>query len=125
MRVSRFVVSGQRYGSTVEDGTVYVDTPERRVEVGDLKQVLDHVGGSDWRVEYPEQQKRQHPDFDTSDEGLVVDVVDVINAMTLDRSFVETLAAQPDRTHGSGDTMPPRLGMFVGRLMSDLQYGVN
>jgi hypothetical protein len=118
-------VSEQRYGTTVEDGTVYVDTPDRRVPVGEVERVLDHVGGSAWRVEYPQEQKRRYPDLDTSDEGLVVDVVDVINAMTLDRSFVETLAAQPDRTHGAGDTMPPRLGMFVGRLMSDLQYGVN
>jgi len=100
---------------------VYVGTPDRRVEVGDLDRVLDQVGGPAWRVEYPDE--RRH-DLDTSDEGLVVDVAAVISAMTLDRSFVETLAAQP-RGRGSDDAPSPRLGMFVGRLMSDLQYGVD
>jgi len=123
--VGRHAVSHGRYGTTVEEGTVYVGTPDRRVEVGDLDRVLDQVGGPAWRVEYPETQKRRHPDLDTSDEGLVVDVTDVVSAMTLDRSFVETLAAQPRQAHGSDDAPSPRLGMFVGRLMSDLQYGID
>ncbi len=103
---------------------MYVGPPDRRVEVGDLDRVLDQVGGSAWRVEYPETQTRR-TDLDTSDEGLVVDVTDVVSAMTFDWSFVETLAAQPRQAHGSDDAPSPRLGMFVGRLMSDLRYGID
>ncbi len=123
--MGRHAVSRERYGAIVEDGTVYVGTPDGRVEVSDLDRVFDQVGGPAWRVEYPEPERDRHPDLDTSDEGLVVDVVDAINTMTLDRSFVETLAAQPRQTHGADDAPSPRLGMFVGRLMSDLRYGID
>ncbi len=100
---------------------MYVERPRGRVEVGDVERVLDHLGGADWRVEYGDPAE-DCPDLDTADEGLVVDVVDAMGAMTLDRSFVRTLAAQPHRHDGGG--MSPRLEMFVGRLESDLQYGV-
>jgi hypothetical protein len=112
-----------RYGTIVEDGRVYVGTEAGRIEVGGVETVLDLVGGPAWMIAYTERQKRRYPDLDTSDEGLTVDVVDVMNAMTHDSAFVETLQAQAS-TDPTGD-VPPRMGLFVGRLLSNLQYGID
>lgn len=111
-----------RYETVIEDGYVYVGSDSGRVGVGDVETVVDLVGGPAWTIEYTNRQKRRYPDLDTSDEGLTVDVIDVMHAMTYDRSFVETLEAQPP----SDDTedVPPRIGLFVGRLLANLQYGI-
>lgn len=111
-----------RYGTTVDGGRVYVQTPEGRLVVGDLQRIVDLAGGPAWTIEYSDWHRERYPDLDTSDEGLTVDVVDVIEAMTHDEAFVETLRAQP-ATAAAGD-VPPRTGLFVGKLMDSLQSGV-
>jgi hypothetical protein len=113
-----------RFETVIDDGTVYVGAPDGRVKVGSVSAVLDLVGGPAWEIEYTERQKRRYPDLDTSDEGLVVDVTDVMRATTHDRAFVETLAAQPTVPEARTE-VSPRVGLFVGRLMSDLQYGID
>jgi hypothetical protein len=55
---------------------------------------------------------------------LTVDVVDIINAMTHSERFVETLAAQPAEP-ASEDDISPRLGLFVGKLLENLESGVS
>lgn len=112
-----------RYGTTVADGTVYVEREAGRLEVGDVDDVLDLVGGPAWTITYSEAEKRRHPELDTADEGITVDVVDTINAMTFGEAFVETLAAQPARPSEAA-AVSPRLGLFVGRLLENLEYGV-
>lgn len=145
-----------RAGTRVEDGTVYVLAGERRIEVGDLATIVDLVGGPAWTITYTEAEK-ERPELDTADEGLTVDVVDTIEAMTFDESFVETLAAQPAAAPAAGpaaaeseaavadpasetppadqspdapesrtdtETLSPRLGLFVGRLLENLEYGL-
>src|SRR6056297_847800 len=84
-----------RYETVVEDGTVYVATDDDRLEVGDLETIVDLVGGRAWTIRYSEREKQAHPELHTADEGLTVDVVDTVNAMTFGEAFVETLAAQP------------------------------
>lgn len=114
-----------RFETVVEDGVVYVGTPAGRVEVGPVEDIVELVGGPAWTISYTERQKRRYPDLDTSDEGLTVDVVDVMQATTHDRAFVQTLRAQP--AVGAGvdpDGVSPRMGLFVGRLLSILQYGI-
>ena len=113
-----------RYETTVEDGTVYVGTPDGRIPVGDLDAVVDVVGGSAWTITYTDAEKERHPTMDTSDEGLVVDVVDVVNAMTHGEKFVRTLEAHPVETP-TGDGMAPRTGLFVGKLLENLENGVH
>lgn len=115
-----------RYATTVEDGQVYVGSPEGRLVVGDLDRVVELAGGPAWTVEYTDRQKRRHPDLDTADEGLTVDVTDVLREMTHDRSFVETLRAQPTEAPTDDPrSVAPRVGLFVGRLVSNLQYGID
>lgn len=122
-----------RYGTTIEDGTVYVDADLGRIEIGDLDTIIDLIGGPAWTIRYVDEDIERYPDLDTSDEGLTVDVVDTIEAMTFSGAFVETLKAQPTTiptTHNDGDTaaaddvVSPRLGLFVGRLLENLEYGV-
>ena len=114
-----------RYGTTIDDGVVYVEADVGRVEVGELDVILDLVGGPAWTIEYDQRDKRRYPNLDTSDEGLTVDVVDTIYAMTFDAAFVETLKAQPVTTPSDDESaMSPRLGLFVGRLLENLEYGV-
>lgn len=114
---------GARYDTIIEDGHVYVGADAGRIGVGDVETILDLVGGPAWTIEYPTRQKRRYPDMDTSDEGLTVDVVDVMNAMEHDAAFVETLQAQPLAVEADG--VSARTGLFVGRLLANLQYGID
>ena len=110
------------YGTIVEDDTVYVEADGGRIAVGELDTIIELVGGPAWTIEYDESEKRRY-DLDTADEGLTVDVVDTIYAMTFGEAFVETLRTQPGSTD-DGEVVPPRLGLFVGRLLENLEYGV-
>ena len=114
-----------RYQTHVEDGTVFVGTDDGLLEVGEVAAVLDVVGGASWTITYSEEQRARHADLDTSDEGLTVDVVDMMHAMTHSERFVETLAAQPADPQGDAeDDVSPRLGLFVGKLLENLESGV-
>jgi hypothetical protein len=113
-----------RYDTIVEDGIIYVGTGDGPLEVGEVDTALDVVGGPSWTISYSEEQRQRHPTLDTSDEGLTVDVVDMMRAMTHSERFVRTLAAQPaDPT--DGDEVSPRLGLFVGKLLENLESGVD
>ncbi len=113
-----------RYGTFVEDGVIYVGTADGPLEVGPLSDALDAVGGHSWTISYAEEVTKRHPDLDTSDEGLIIDVVDSIHAMTHSDRFVDTLAAQPTAA-SSADELSPRLGLFVGKLLENLETGVS
>ncbi|MCU4799398.1 hypothetical protein OB920_03300 [Halobacteria archaeon HArc-gm2] len=112
-----------RYATFVEAGTVYVGSEDGQVEVGDVDDILDVIGGPAWTISYTDAAKERHPAMDTSDEGLVVDVVDMIQAMTHGEKFVRTLQAHPVET-AADDEMAPRTGLFVGKLLENLENGV-
>jgi hypothetical protein len=111
-----------RYETFIEDETIYVGSPDGPIEVGPLAEAIEVVGGPSWTITYSEDFKQRHPDADTSDEGLTVDVADMINAMTHSEQFVETLTAQPA---AADDDISPRLGLFVGKLLENLDGGVS
>lgn len=114
-----------RYPLTVEDGTVYVQGDVGTIEIGDLDIIIDILGGHAWTIRYDDWEKRNYPELDTSDEGLTVDVVDTIENMTLGPEFVSTLRAQPAQVlTEQPDVVSPRLGLFVGRLIENLEYGM-
>ena len=113
-----------RFDTVIEDGTIYVGSPRGLVEVGDLKQALDVIGGPSWEITYSEELKERHPDLDTSDEGLIVDVADIMNTMTHSRRFVETMVALP-REPTDDDEVSPRLGLFIGKVLENLESGVS
>jgi hypothetical protein len=111
-----------RYETFIEDGTIYVGSPDGPIAVGELDTAIEVVGGPSWTITYSEELKERHPDLNTSDEGLTVDVTDMINGMTHSGQFVDTLAAQP--AEASDDDISPRLGLFVGKLLENLDSGV-
>lgn len=114
-----------RHPTRVDDGQVYVVTHRRRVEIGRLDDVVRLVGGPAYTITYSEEQKRRYPDLDTSDEGLTVDVVDVVNSMVLDDAFVSILQRLPPEPVSDDDDVSPRVGLFVGRLLSNLESGLD
>lgn len=117
-------VTMTRYETVVEDGQIYVGTPNGRLDVGDVETAVDAVGGPSWTITYSEETRRQHPDLDTADEGLTVDVVDMMHTMTFGERFVETMAAHPAETPREDD-LSPRMGLFVGKLLENLENGVD
>jgi hypothetical protein len=111
-----------RYDTHIEDGVVYVGHPKGPLRVGDVAQIVALVGGPAWTIHYSEWTRQRWPMLDTSDEGLTVDVVDVLSGMTHSEPFVELLAAFPLTLEGCD--VPPRLGLFAGKLLWNLQSGV-
>jgi len=118
-------VSRDRYGTVVDEGRVYVRTPDGTVEVGAVETILEAVGGPAWTIEYSDWHRKRYPELDTADEGITVDVVDAMAAMAHDEAFVESLRALPAEDAATGDDgLSPRTGLFVGRLMGSLQTGL-
>lgn len=115
-----------RHRTFVEGGTVYVGRGEDRVEIGAVGEIVDLVGGPAWTITYTETEKRRRPGMDTSDEGLTVDVADMLQTMTHGERFVETLAALPaeDPSDDPG-AIPPRMGLFAGKLLENLENGLD
>lgn len=113
-----------RYETVIRDETVYVGSDDGLIEVGSLDDVLEVVGGPSWEISYSEEVRERHPGLDTSDEGLIVDVVDIMNTMTHSKRFVEMLSAQPLET-ADDDEVSPRLGLFIGKLLENLESGVS
>jgi hypothetical protein len=113
-----------RYETFVEDGTVFVGSPDGPLEVGEVDAVLAAVGGPSWTITYSQAAKERHPEMDTSDEGLTVDVVDMMHTMTFGERFVETMAAHPADSP-EDDDLSPRMGLFVGKLLENLEHGVD
>lgn len=113
-----------RYRTRVEGGTVYVEADLGRIEIGEVADIVELVGGPAWEIRY-DPETRSRSDVDTSDEGMVIDVVDTIHAMSFGSKFVEALNAQPGESpFDDPDAVSPRLGLFVGRLLENLEYGV-
>ncbi|MFC7225807.1 hypothetical protein N0B31_00190 [Salinirubellus salinus] len=120
-RSSEGETRGVRYGTVVEDGEVYVQTDDGLLWVAGMDDVVAAVGGPAWTISYSDWERERY-DLDTSDEGLTVSVVDMAAAMEHGGRFVETLAAMPATTR-DGD-LSPRAGLFVGKLLENLQSGV-
>ncbi len=113
-----------RYETVVEGGTVYVESDDGAVEVGPLDEVIEGVGGPAWTISYTEAEKRRYPESVTADEGLTVDVADMLQTMTHGERFVATLAACPAEASGEAD-LSPRMGLFVGKLLENLENGLD
>ena len=115
---------GVRYGTVVEDGEVYVQTGDGLLWVAGMDAVVAAVGGPAWTIRYSDWERERY-DLDTTDEGLTVSVVDIAAAMEHGERFVETLAAMPATGPADGDgDLSPRAGLFVGKLLENLQSGV-
>jgi|TARA_B110000116_G_C16693580_1_gene516374 hypothetical protein len=114
----------ERYRAIVDRDIVYIEVDVGRVKVGPLSTMIDIIGSPSWTIRYDEFD-RARMDIDTSDEGLTIDVRDTIEAMTFSGKFLKTLKSQPEIIQGWGnEAVSPRLGLFMGRLLENLEYGV-
>lgn len=120
---SRGSDDGTRFATVVEQGRVRVQTRDGLLSVADFDAVVEAVGGPAWTIEYTDWHRERYPDLDTSDEGLTVDVRDIVEAMEHDERFVRTLEAMPATAHEGG--LSPRAGLFVGKLLENLRSGVD
>jgi hypothetical protein len=116
--------SGVRYATVLDDGAVHVQTGDGLLWVAPIDDVLEAVGGPAWTIRYSDWHRERYPDLDTSDEGLTVSVRDIVATMEHDERFVDTLAAMP-ATASAADALSPRAGLFVGKLLENLQSGVD
>lgn len=108
----------------VRDGDVFVETDRGSTWVGEIETILELVGGPAWTITYTDWQKQHYPSLDTSDEGLTVDVVDMVNDMLIGDEFLQLLVSLPgDRDDPS--SVPPRTGLFVGKLLENLENGLD
>ncbi|MFC6939539.1 hypothetical protein ACFQE8_06100 [Salinirubellus sp. GCM10025818] len=114
---------GARFATVVEEGRVRVQTRDGLLSVADFDAVVEAVGGPAWTIEYTDWHHERYPDLDTSDEGLTVDVRDIVEAMEHDERFVRILQAMPATAVEGG--LSPRAGLFVGKLLENLQSGVD
>ncbi|MDG5774935.1 hypothetical protein VB773_15770 [Haloarculaceae archaeon H-GB2-1] len=101
-----------------------VETADGRLEIGAVETILSAVGGPAWTIQYTGAEKQRYPTMDTSDEGLTVDVVDMIASMEHSERFVSMLSAQPKTIPDGGD-LSPRTGLFVGKLLENLENGIS
>lgn len=112
-----------RHQIRLQDGGVYVGTGSDAIWVGDISEIRALLGGSAWTITYSDRQKARYPNLDTSDEGLTIDIVDFINGMEIKSSFRKILADLPVEKHHP-DGVPPRTGLFIGRLLEELETGL-
>lgn len=114
-----------RPGGAVRLVGISSSRPRRAPGTRRRRPVIETVGGHAWITEYSEWEREYYDHLDTGDEGLTVDVVDVPAAATHGESFVETPRAHPaDPDPDSEGPLPPRLGLFVGRLPENLETGL-
>lgn len=112
-----------RHQTRLHDGGIYIGTGDNAVWVGDIADIRALIGGSAWTITYSERQKARYPNLDTSDEGLTIDIVDFINDMEIETTFRDILAELPvEKQHE--DDVPPRTGLFTGRLLEELETGL-
>jgi len=105
----------ERYATTIEDGTVFVETVEEDVEIGNLADIFDIVGGEEYTIEYDETEAAYYDWLDTGPGGtLSFDVRETIEEMTYPPEFVEELR---ERSLEVRDGYPERTAYFAELLV--------
>lgn len=104
-------MSSNQYAIRVEDETVFVSGEDGAVEVGELSDVYDLVGGETYTIEYGENAA-QMPWLDTAADGtLTFDVREALAGMGVGGEFAEALAETP--LDPGDDGVPRRTALFA------------
>jgi len=106
----------ERYATTIEDGTVYIEGDDGPIEVGPLAGIFDIVGGETYTIEYDQQKAAAYDWLGTDDGGqLSFDVEETIAEMTYPEEFVDTLQEKP--LNAVGRRHPERTAYFAELLV--------
>ncbi|WP_224337965.1 hypothetical protein [Haloprofundus halobius] len=106
----------ERYQTEIRNGTLYVETDDDWLEVGELSDVYGLVGGKTYSIQYGERQ-RAVSWVDTDEDGtLTFDVHETLAEMSYDSEFVSTIA---DVTLDEADDegYPLRTSVFADLMM--------
>jgi hypothetical protein len=106
-----------RYGTRIDDGTLYIDADEAALEIGSMDDVCDVLGDT-YTLHYDDEAQAAGW-LQTDDDGTITfDVRETIADMDFDETFVEKMAAEPfDRTTPEG--YPVRTKAFAD-LMAEI-----
>ena len=105
----------KRYETEVQEGILFLKAPEGRLEIGELDDVVELIGGETYTLEYDSRQ-RQVGWLDTDEDGrLTFEVRETIRETTFDDEFVGTIAEAP-AGETTEDGYPKRAATFAHRL---------
>lgn len=94
-----------------DDGVCYVECSDTRLEVGEATVIVDQIGGETFTVEYDENAA-QSPWLATDPDGtLTFEVLDSIDGMGFEESFVDHLRNTP-LSEVDEDGVPHRTAFF-------------
>jgi YD repeat-containing protein len=101
----------RRYQTELEDGTLYIEHDDGRLEVGEMDDIVALVGGETYTLEYDERQ-RTVAWLDTEDGELTFEVREVLADMSYTEDVLTSLAgADLDSTDEEG--YPLRTSVFA------------
>jgi hypothetical protein len=108
-----------RFNPTVRDGTLYLESGDDRVEIGDVDAIVEAIGGETYTIQYDEEQRAQ-PWLDTDPDGtLDIDVRDAITSMAHTEDFVSDLREHDMGTERYG--LPTRTVKFADAFVDILE----
>lgn len=83
----------KRYETRIEGGTVFLETDDGQLEIGDLDAIVDVVGNETYTISYDERQRTQAW-LDTDEEGKITfDVREAVADMSHRGEVVERMRA--------------------------------
>ena len=105
----------KRYQTRVDDGTFLIESEDGWIEVGEMDDIIDLVGGPTYTVTYGKRE-RTVSWLDTDEDGsFSFDVRETLTEITFDREFVMHLSRVPaDETD---DSYPRRASYFADAMM--------
>ncbi|UTF52483.1 hypothetical protein [Natronosalvus rutilus] len=106
----------ERYETRVEGGTVYFETDEGDLEIGDLNTIVDVIGNETYTITYDEKQRTQAW-LETDEDGAVTfDVRETIVDLDHRREFVEKMRSIDRSEEKYG--LPERAVEFAEEIVS-------
>ncbi|WP_248517526.1 hypothetical protein [Salinarchaeum laminariae] len=107
----------KRYETEVRDGVLHLETPDGWIEVGEMDDVCELIGGETYTLQYDSRQ-RQVGWLDTDEDGqLSFEVRETIRETTFDDEFVDGIA-DASLEASTDDGYPKRTARFASALTS-------
>ncbi|RQG97951.1 hypothetical protein [Natrarchaeobius chitinivorans] len=106
-----------RYGATVDDGWLYLEGDDERLEIGSMETVIELFGGETYTIEYEPQQSGAAWLATDEDDTITFDVRETLVDWAYTEEFVANVeACSLEETDGDG--YPLRASVFVDVVTS-------
>lgn len=108
-----------RYHTRIEGETVFIETESEPLEIGDLGEVIELVGGEEYTITYEEDYAKAVDWLDLDeDESMSFDVIETIQSMDFPASFVRALKNRPLDSGGSSE--PAERTVYFATVMQSI-----